>query len=206
MTSLVVHLNRGELYDVEPVATSFQSTGPFEVELRNHGQAVHAHLRLDEDLSRVASLNGPNHFVDTDSVTTVQVAVADGAPSVRGMLKVVTGYGSGTDYVEVHVSDEADEGVAIGDAVRRPEPTDGNATGEQGAAGVVQRATGYVSFDVQPFTTRVDSGRVLAVVGLGVLVLAVFAVAAVTAPGLAAVFGIFAVLVGVAVSAYVLVQ
>lgn len=201
----MVHLNGGELYDVEPAAAAFESTGSFEVELRNHGQPVHVHLRLDEDLSRVASLSGTNHYVEGESVLRVPVAVADDAPSVRGMLKVVTGYGSGTDYVEVHVSDGRDEaaGVAVDRDLGRPAGPDGGDGGRHDATGAL---VDRLPVDAARLADRVDPGRALAL-GVAVAVaLATSAIAVVAAPGLAVVSGIFAVLVGLAVAGYLMVR
>lgn len=220
----MVHLNGGELYDVEPAATSFESTGSFAVELRNHGQAVHVHLRLDDDLSRVASLAGTNHFVDTESAVTVPVTVAEGAPDVRGALKVVTGYGSGTDAVEVHISDGDDgERVAVDEDLGRPEPGgEGRATrspdeGERGGlsppaagalGGLADAASrlGARAGGVGGPAALGDARSVAAVAFLVVVAIAVAAVALLAAPGLAVVFGIFAVLVGLAVAAYLMVR
>lgn len=207
MTPLVVHLNGKELYDVEPAATSFESSGSFAVELRNHGQAVHAHLRLDDDLSRVASLEGTNHFVDTGSATRVPVTVADGAPSVHGTLKVVTGYGSDTNDVEVHLTDgDGGEQVAVDENLGRPEAGATGTAGGGGAPGLVGSAADRVPFDATPLSALVDTRGARALATVVAVALAFSVTALVAAPGLAVVLGIFAVLVGVAVAAYLMVR
>lgn len=221
----MVHLNGRKLYDVEPAVATFETEGPFAVELRNHGQAVHVHLRLDDELSRVASLDGTNHFVDTESVLSVPVDVAEGAPDVRGTLKVVTGYGSGTDEVEVLIADEdGGEPVAVGEDLSQPEPGSGGqatATPPDQRDGATARSLADGAGDAGGLAdalSRVravagtarrpellgDVRRLAAVTVLVVVGIAVAAVAIVAAPDLAVVFGIFAVLVGLAVAASLL--
>jgi hypothetical protein len=198
VSPLVVHLNGRDLYDVAPAADVHETDGSFDVEFRNHGQPVHVHLRLDEALSRVASVDGQNHYLEDGSALRVPVTVADDAPSVEGVLTVVTGYGKGAEEVAVSVG-ESGEGPAVDvdERLDRPEadaPDAGDGTGI--ASGLPLDRSRLP--DVQP---RAAVGLVaLVVVAVGAA-----AVAAVAAPGLAVVAGIFAVLGGIGVAGYLLV-
>ena len=109
--SLNVDLNREHLHDIELSGPVFETSGSFEVVFRNHGRAVHVHVRLDDALSSVASVAGDNHFVDTDGETRVRVNVAPGSAPLAGSMELVTGYGSASERVRVHVEEsEPDDG------------------------------------------------------------------------------------------------
>lgn len=99
---LTVTLNDERPHDLS-VAPSFSTNGPFSVELANEGQAVHVHLHIDDELSRAASLSEGNHFVDGDQTKTVEVFVTQPSEPVSGKLKIVSGHGSETRYVDVTV-------------------------------------------------------------------------------------------------------
>ncbi|PSP75383.1 hypothetical protein BRC81_15835 [Halobacteriales archaeon QS_1_68_20] len=180
--SLVVHLNRGSLHEVRPETDVFETTGSFEVELRNHGQAVHVHLRLDDSLDAVASLPEPNHFVDTDDAEVVRVQV-EGDRTVRGTLSVVGGYGNTEAGVEVVVGDTGDDqSVDVRKSLGRPQPRSAD--------------SGLTVDAFDPATLRVA--------GLAVLALVLAVVAVVAAPSVVVVLGALTVLVGVAVAGYLL--
>lgn len=102
MATVGVELSRGRTNEVNAPETATVS-GPFTVELENHGTPAHVHLNLDEDLSRVATLATGNHFVEGDDVREVFVDVEPAREAVTGRLKVVTGYGTETAYVTVTV-------------------------------------------------------------------------------------------------------
>jgi len=128
---LPVHISRTELHAVE-VPDRFEATGSFDVRLVNHGTSLHVHLHLDDDLSEVAALEAPNHYVEGDAERVVRVEVAD--PDARpeelfGRLKVVSAYGAQTRWVDVELhTPETEETVEVGESLRRPpprEPDDG---------------------------------------------------------------------------------
>ncbi|MFC6724322.1 hypothetical protein ACFQE1_08045, partial [Halobium palmae] len=107
---LSVALNRDRLHHVE-VEERYVADGPFVVELTNHGEAMHVHLHLDDRLSRVAKLEANNHYVEEGATVAVQVGANPQSEPVSGKLKVVTGYGSETTYVDVTVEERtADKG------------------------------------------------------------------------------------------------
>ncbi|GAB3317537.1 hypothetical protein EI982_05945 [Haloplanus rallus] len=109
---LLVELNRGELHDVEAPA-EFATAEPFSVELRNHGEAVHVHVRADDALSPVARIDADgNLFVERETTRSVPVGVSDVDESVTGTLEISTGYGAETRTVEVTV-EPADDGGAV---------------------------------------------------------------------------------------------
>lgn len=166
---LPVHVNREELHDIA-VPTSFETTGTFDVRLINHGQPLHVHLHLDDDLSAVASIEATNHYVDGETERRVSISVREGA-TVRGKLKVVSGYGAQTRYVDVIVTepDEEEGSVRVDDSLAEPQPVEteqpDSALAQQPIVPVAALAVGAlvvaagIAFAVQAF-----------VVGLGALV------------------------------------
>lgn len=207
MTLLVVHLNRGALHSVEPATETVEVAGPFAIKLRNHGQAVHVHLRLDDDLARVADLDGTNLFVDTESDVTVPVDVADESPPLQGTLAVVSGYGKGEEHVEIRLVDEVGDQVAVDEDLGRPDARSATARADvDGADGGGGRATDALAVGRVPVAVKTDVKGALLVGGLILVALALAGIALLAAPGLAVVLGILAVLVGVGVAAYVMVR
>ena len=179
---LVVHLNRGELHEIEPTTSVYETDGSFEVALRNHGQAVHVHLRLDGALSSVASLPDPNYFVATDATETVRIDVQDGA-EVRGSLEVVSGYGKTDARVRVHVGIDDDPPVEVGDSLATPES-------EADAEGLPETFA------------RSDSRQVVA---LAALALGAAATAIVLAPSAVVAAGALVVVLAITAAGYLLV-
>ena len=121
--SLSVGLNHSQLHDIA-VADEFSATQPFTIELTNEGEAAHVHLHLDDDLSRVARLEAGNHYVEADATRAVRVEVDPVESPVTGKLKIVTGYGSEQQYVDVTVEPPEDrkEPVEVDERLSRPPP------------------------------------------------------------------------------------
>ena len=103
--TLAVHLNRDRLHSIE-APDSFETADSFVVEIENHGEAAHAHLRLDDGLAEIASLPTGNHYVRTGTVERVPISVRDPGP-LTGTLTVATAYGSETHNIEVAVEPAA---------------------------------------------------------------------------------------------------
>lgn len=120
--TLPVHLNRESLHSLD-VPEAVETDGSFDVVLANHGEAVHVHLHLDDALSRLASLDANNHYVQAESERPVRVTVHEQG-AVRGKLKVVTGYGAETRYVDVDVTEPApsEERVQVDESLAKPAP------------------------------------------------------------------------------------
>lgn len=102
MSTLAVELNGDEVHSIS-APDRFTTTAPFSIELANRGRSTHVHLHLDDDLDRVASIAAVNHYVEDDAVKRVHVSAVEVDEPVRGKLKVVTGYGSNTAYVDVRI-------------------------------------------------------------------------------------------------------
>jgi hypothetical protein len=201
---LVVHLNADELYDVDPLVRSFETDRPFEVELRNHGQPVHVHLRLDDGLAGVASLAGPNHYVEGESALRVPVEVAEGAPPTEGTLQVVTGYGKGSESVSVRVVDHREDD--------RTRTVDRSAASDPGGGTSRDEKSGPLAALADPLPAAERFGVVgrspVAVVAaaLSVLALGAGVVAASLGSGPAVVVAIFLGLAAVGTAAYAMVE
>jgi len=102
--TLGVAINRSGLHTID-VEERFEAEGPFVVELRNHGEATHLHLHLDDDLSTVGRLEAANHYVENDETRAVRVQVKNQREwpedVIRGKLKVVAGHGREKRFVDV---------------------------------------------------------------------------------------------------------
>jgi hypothetical protein len=108
---LPVHVNRGDLHSLD-VPPSFETDGPFDVRLVNHGESLHVHVHLDDGLSRVAHLDAANHYVESESERFVRVDVDEDALSaepIRGKIKVASAYGAETRWIDVELSEPEDE-------------------------------------------------------------------------------------------------
>ncbi len=120
--TLPVHLNRQSLHSLE-VPASFETDDSFDVRLINHGEPVHVHVHLDDALSEIAAIEATNHYVDADSQRPVGVSLREEG-SVLGKLKVATGYGAETRYVDVRVTEPAEEAdeVRVDESLAQPQP------------------------------------------------------------------------------------
>ncbi|MFB6142600.1 MAG: hypothetical protein ABEJ30_04575 [Halorientalis sp.] len=132
--TLPVHLNRQELHSLE-VPASFETGDSFVIAVQNHGEAGRIHVHLDDGLSDVASVPATNHYVRANDTTEIPVAVHDGGP-VHGKVKLVSGYGAVTRWVDVTVTEPEESGpVAVEEDLARP-PAD---RGAEGSGGVLAR-------------------------------------------------------------------
>ncbi|WP_226010262.1 DUF7524 family protein [Halomicrobium salinisoli] len=130
--TLPVHVNRQSLHSLE-VPASFETDDSFDVRLINHGEPVHVHLHLDDALSEIATIEATNHYVDADSQRPVGVSLREDG-SVFGKLKIATGYGAETRYVDVRITEPADEQeeVRVDESLAQPQPDAGT---DEDAAG-----------------------------------------------------------------------
>ncbi|WP_199234119.1 hypothetical protein [Halorubrum sp. GN11_10-6_MGM] len=122
MPTLDVELNGETVHDID-APESFVTDGPFPVVFENMGRSTHVHLHFDDDLDRVATVDEGNHFVGDEATRHVHVRTADVDEPVRGKLKIVTGYGSNTRYVDVRIDpspETPDESVAVDERFAAP--------------------------------------------------------------------------------------
>lgn len=122
--SLDVHLNRDAPHSIEVAQPSFEVDSDFDIVLRNHGAALHVYINLDDDLATVAELGTANHYVDEEAVRRVRVHVEELGRPVRGRLKIVTGYGSETEYVNLAVVSPGtnERRVRVDERLGEPQP------------------------------------------------------------------------------------
>lgn len=185
MDTLAVDVNRDGPHSID-VAPSFHVDGPFEVVVENHGSALHVHLQVDDDLAQAVSLSANNHFVKQGSVRRVTVDVDASKLPVRGHLKVVTGYGSETEFVTVTVDEPTEEetGVDVDESLGQPRPRPEAASAEE--------RPGRLDLDDAP------------VVALGALAVVVALLAALAVGGDLPLVAVLVVLLGVAVGGVLL--
>ena len=120
--SLPVVLNRDHLHGIS-VDSRLTTSEPVNIDLTNRGEAVHVHLHVDDDLSSVASLEAGNHYVESETTRAVRLDVRPASTPVTGKLKIVTGYGAETEYVDVRVEPAAEEKtpVEVDENLSRPQ-------------------------------------------------------------------------------------
>jgi hypothetical protein len=182
---LPVHVSRESIHSLD-VPASLETHGPFDVVFVNHGQSVHVHVHLDDTLSKVASVDANNHYVEGESQRAVRVHVdTEALPDepVLGKLKLVSGYGAQTRWVDVELSspEEHDSPVAVDESLATPPTPEPENSGD----------TPLVS-------------PVVPVLGLGVLAVVVALLAAVFVGGTLVVAGSLAVFAGVLVALFLL--
>ncbi|QWC20104.1 hypothetical protein [Halorubrum sp. 2020YC2] len=122
MPTLDVELNGEAVHDID-APDSFAADGPFPVVLENSGRSTHVHLHFDDELDRVTAVDEVNHFVADEATRHVHVSTAAVDEPVRGKLKVVTGYGSNTRYVDVRIDPSPEtpaEPVAVDETLSAP--------------------------------------------------------------------------------------
>jgi len=183
--TLPVHVNRESLHELE-VPDAFETDGSFDIGVVNHGQSVHVHLHLEDDLSEIATIEASNHFVDGESQRAVHVSV-NGSGEATGTLKIASAYGAETRYVTVRVTEpeETEQTVEVGESLSEPQPKEP----ESGGGG-----TGL--------TAVVDNPE-FAVLVLGVVALVAATVTALVVDDVVVVAGALVVLVGVLVGVYI---
>jgi hypothetical protein len=126
---LPVHVNRRELHSLE-VPRSFETADSFVIEVTNHGEAGRVHIHLDEGLSDVASVQANNHYVEANATIQVPVIVHADGP-VHGKVKVVSGYGATTRWVDVELTEPEDDfgDVVVDEDLAKPQPREPTDTG-----------------------------------------------------------------------------
>ena len=132
--ALPVHVSRDRLHALE-VPASFDATHSFDVILINHGESLHVHLHLDDSLSDVATMDASNHYVEGGSQRAVRITVDTGRlpdDGLFGRLKVASAYGSETRWIDVELEPPKRERqtVQVDEALAKPQPKRNDATGE----------------------------------------------------------------------------
>jgi hypothetical protein len=119
-------LNETGQNSITPATGSFEATGTFDIALENVGEATHAHLKLDDDLARIASIDANNHYVDGNSTRHVSVDVREIDEPMEGRLEITTGYGQQTEYITVRVvpPEVSNPPVEVDEALSEPAPVE----------------------------------------------------------------------------------
>jgi len=181
--TLTVHLSRGELHEVAPATTAFETSGPFELEFVNHGRAAHVHVHPDDALARGVDVGESNLYVETESTRVVEVDVPDGPRPLRGALEVSAGYGATSAAVDVGIVAAAEPDLPVDETLAEPK-----SRADSGS----------------PLDALLDEES-LPVLGLGAVALLLAVGAAYAIGDLVVAIGALVVLAGVAVAIYALV-
>lgn len=182
MTSeeVTVHIARDDPDSLEAGASSIETRESFGVVLRNHGSPVHVHCGLDGNLTRIASMDQSNYYVEADEEAYVPVIVDGVEGPVSGTLEVSTGYGAQSVMIDVTVNPD-------------PSPVDVDESLGQPASPTTESESGFLDEgDVDPET--------VGVLVLGAIAVLIALVAALTIDGPAATVGFFVVVGGVAIA------
>lgn len=201
--TLAVHLNRDSLHAIE-APDSFETADSFVVEVENHGEAAHAHLRLNNGLAEIASLPSGNHYIRTGVVERVPISVRDPGP-LTGTLTVATAYGNETRDIEITIEPtagkqtvEIDESLVQGSdrsstTTRSSSTTNTTSSGSSSGRSASQRSSSRQSSGLD--TPALLGGTALVIlIGIGLLFL----------EGIAMFVGVLAVLGGLVVASYLL--
>ena len=178
--SLTVHLNRAGPQSIA-APQAVEATGEFSVYLQNHGTPLHAHVSLDDTLAKVARVVTPNRYVEEGATRRVRIEVEGGNRPIEGRLQVVTGYGAETAYVSVTLRDPetVEPDVAVDEELARPKSA--------------------------PAPSEEDPERLL-FGGLVAIALLLAVISALLIDDLLVTAGVFAVLAGVVVAGYLLLE
>jgi hypothetical protein len=160
---LPVELNRDRRHEIR-VAGRYETEGPFDLDLRNHGDGVHVHVNVAGDLAEVARVGESNPYVDADAATSVRVDVDPVDEAVTGELVLATGYGGEETRVDVTVDPfEGPSDVPVGEDLAEPQ-----GGGEEPRAAVAADPDTESGLPVQVFA--VAGGAVLLAVAAAVYV------------------------------------
>lgn len=196
-SEVVVHVNRERPETLEVARRTLETSGSFVLQLHGHDTPAHVHCRLDDDLARVASLDTPNYYIESNAVTPVPIAVDTDAVQepITGELEILTGYGSESVSIAVTITPgppdiDVDESLAA-----PPKPDSSSDSNLDSDSSATDKLTAELG--IQPGT--------VAVVALGLLSLAIATATAATIGGPVATVGIGIVVVGVVVALFLLV-
>ena len=146
--SLPVELNGESVHAVEAPET-FTASGPFHIELRNDGGAVHVHVHLDDTLSEAVHLRNVNHYVEGGETARVAVGIT-GDSEVTGAVEIVSGYGAERERVEITIEPSSNGGHTA----RRP----GGGRGDAGPSGGGSDPSGRDQPVIEPSSRGDGSG------------------------------------------------
>jgi hypothetical protein len=204
--TLSVDLNRRSVHSIE-LPERFETSDSFTIELTNHGEAAHVHLNLDDELSRAIALADGNHFIEAGRTRSIEASVDQRSRPVSGRLKVVTGYGAETDYVDVSLIPPARQveksPVEVDERLAHPRPREEAETRSRGGGRDRSRNRN------QRRSRGRDSGlplRTIAAISLVAFSLLFVVVGALIAGNPAVILGVGIVLVGIAGAALLLRQ
>lgn len=185
---LRVNLGREGPKSVELTEDSIEVTGDFIVEVHNHGHPQHVHVAPERDLGRFVRVEAPNHFIENDELRAIRIEVDDDRPAkFDGQLRIVTGYGTETSYINVHLREEDHQRtqVAVDASLGKP-PAD-----ESGP---------------EPLTEQLFGPGTVPLIALAIMAILIAAGAIMIASDVAVVLGVIAVLVGVGIAIILLLR
>jgi hypothetical protein len=124
VATLTVDIGEDSVHEIG-VPRSFEATAAFDIEFRNHGQATHVHLNVDDSLSRLVSVETGNFYIPEDGIERLFVDVIPPEDSTSGHLKIAVGHGSKVAHVVVTVDREVqDSSVTVDETLAEPPTTE----------------------------------------------------------------------------------
>lgn len=143
---LEIHVNRTRPNVLE-VPDMHVTDRDFAIEVVNGGKPAHVHLNVDDDLLAILDVETGNHFVPRENTLRFPVQVGEGRRPVRGKLKVSTGYGSESRFIELRVTERSDDDqVTVDETLAEPSDRSrdpdvaSSLVGDLGAVGAVAAA------------------------------------------------------------------
>ncbi|WP_323171557.1 hypothetical protein [Natrialba sp. PRR66] len=197
-TPVHVHVNRNQPETLTAETTALETNDSFVLELHGHAAPAHVHCRLDDTLARVATLDSPNYYIESDAVTPIPISISADSlrEPVRGELEILTGYGSESVSITVTVTPtppdvEIDESLT---STARADADDANRNADADRSSIARLRA---ELGLEPAT--------FAVLALGALALILATTTAASIGGPVATFGVGVVVVGVIVALFLLV-
>ena len=120
--TLTIAVNRGRPNTLE-VPETFEAADSFVIEIVNDGKPTHVHVNHDDDLSAGLTMEIGNHFLPREGVRRLPVEVNDAARPMHGKLRVSTGYGSETRFIDLRLPRfDEERSVQVDATLAQPTP------------------------------------------------------------------------------------
>lgn len=183
---LKLHLGRHGPKSIDPEPSAIEVSDDFAIELHNHGHPLHVHIAPQADLGRFLTLEATNLFIEGGDMRTIGANLAERRPrSFDGKLRVATGFGVETAFVDVRLREEqpVEREVVVDASLAQPKPA-------QPATPLIDR----IGVDAVPIFALASMALLIAI---GATMIAV---------DVAVILGVIAVLLGVTIAVFMMLR